>query len=110
MTVSANSPYTVTVTADKTRMSEWDGTDYVASGKTLTSPLVIDAARSGGTAPTAATTSAATIGTSSALAVGTGLGTDIFDVTLSQTTAVTDSALADNTYHIVLTYTASSTL
>ncbi len=111
MTVSANSPYTVTVSADKTRLSEWDGSAYVTNGKTLTNPLVITPTRSGGTAPTAATASAATIGTSSTLAVGTGLGTDTFDLSLGQTTAIGDSALADpNTYHIVLTYTASSTL
>ena len=112
LAMNANEPYTVSVTADKTRMTEYTGSAYVASSpKTLTSPLVVTPVRTGGTAPLAATVSAATLGTSSLLVVGTGLGTDLFDLTLAQTTAITDSALpGGETYHIVLTYTASSTL
>jgi hypothetical protein len=114
MALSSNQPYTVSVSADKTRLTEYvtATSSYVASSpKALTSPLVITPTRTGGTAPTAATASAATLGTSTLLVTGTGLGTDTFDLSLGQTTAITDSTLpSGETYHIVLTYTASSSL
>ena len=114
LTVSSNSAYTVAVTADKTRMTEYvtATSSYVAgSPKTLSSPLTVTATRSGGTAAVPGVGAAAVIGTSSALAAGTGLGTDTYDVSLSQPTVITDSALpGGETYHIVLTYTASSSL
>jgi hypothetical protein len=112
--INSNQPYTVAVTGDKSRLTEYvTGTSsYVASSpKTLTGALSVVAARSAGTALVPGVAATAIVGTSSALAVGTGLGTDTFDVTLSQPTLIVDPALpAGETYHIVLTYTLSSTL
>jgi hypothetical protein len=114
MTINANGPYLVSVTADKTRMTEYvtSTSSYVSSSpKTLTSPLTVTATRSSGTAVTPGAGLAAIVGTSTTLATGTGLGTDTYDVSLSQPTAITDTALpSGETYHIELTYTASSTL
>ena len=109
--ISANVPYLVTVSADKTAMSEYDtvGTAYVASGKTLASPLSIIPVRSGGTALVPGIATPAIIGVSTLLATATGLGTDTYDLTLSQPTGLTDRTLAvGHTYRIVLTYTASA--
>ncbi|MCA1831286.1 MAG: hypothetical protein ABR548_14555 [Actinomycetota bacterium] len=109
--MNANQPYTVGVTADKTRMTEYASGAYVSSSpKTLTSPMTITAVRSAGTAVSAGVGAAAIVGTSTLLATGTGLGTDTYDITLAQPTAITDQALSTGSYHIVLTYTASSTL
>lgn len=113
--VTSNSPYTLSVTFDKTRMTEWDTTlgtpAYVASGKALTSPLTVTPTRTGGTAPVPTVTAGAVSGTSTLLATGVGTGTDSYSVSLGQPTTVADNALATgHTYHIVLTYTASSTL
>jgi hypothetical protein len=114
MTINSNQPYTVGVTADKTKMTEYvtATTSYVASSpKTLAAAPQIIGARSAGTAVVAGVGATAVVGTSTLLATGTGLGTDTYDITLSQTTAITDTALpSGETYHIVLTYTASSTL
>lgn len=113
MAISANSPYTVTVTGDKSLLSEYDtvAEDYVVDGKTLSSALSVISSRTGGTAPVPGIAATAVVGTSSTLATGTGLGTDEYSLTLSQPTLITDEALeSGHTYHIVLTYTASSTL
>ncbi len=111
MTISANSSYSVTVTPDVNAMSEHDGTGYVTSGKTLSAALNIIASYTGGTAPVPGLGATAITGTSTALATGTGGGTDDYDITLSQATTVADEALpTGRTYHIELTYTASSTL
>ena len=112
MTINSNQPYTGTVTADKTRMTEYASGAYVASSpKTLTTALTVQSSRSAGTAVVAGVGTNAVVGTSTLIATGTGLGTDTYDITLSQPTLITDSALASgSTYHIVLTYTASSTL
>jgi hypothetical protein len=113
MTINSNSAYTVTVSGDKTRMSEYETatTSYVTSGRTLTNALSVTASRTGGTAVVPGVGAIAVVGTSNTLATGTGLGTDDYSVTLSQPTAITDESLASGyTYHIVLTYTASSTL
>lgn len=114
MVINSNQPYTVTVTADKTRMTEYvtASSAYVSSSpKTLTTAMTVSASRSGGTATVAGVGAAAVIGTSTALATGTGLGTDEYGITLSQPTLITDSALpSGRTYHIVLTYTLQSTL
>lgn len=114
MTVNANSAYTVTVTGDKTRMTEYitaSSAYETTSPKTLTTALSVVGARTGGTAPVAGTAATAVVGTSSTFATGTGGGTDTYSVTLSQPTVITDEALAaGRTYHIVLTYTASSAL
>jgi hypothetical protein len=112
MTINSNGPYTVAVTADKSKMTEYASGNYVASSpKTLTTALTVQSVRSAGTAAVAGVGSNAVIGTSTLAATGTGLGTDTYDETLSQPTLITDPALpAGETYHIVLTYTASSTL
>jgi hypothetical protein len=114
LTVNSNQPYTATVTADKSKMTEYvtGSSAYVSnSPKTLGSALTVQSSRSAGTAVVAGSGSNATIGTSTTIGTGTGLGTDTYDVTLSQPTAITDPALpAGETYHIVLTYTLSSTL
>jgi hypothetical protein len=108
--VTSNGPYTVSVTADKTRMTQYDTTagTYVASSpKTLTAPLNVIATSTSGTGVGAT----AIVGTSSTLATGAGLGTDAYSVQLSQATSIADSALPSGyTYRIVLTYTAASTL
>jgi hypothetical protein len=112
MTINSNGPYTVSVTADKSKMTEYTSGAYVASSpKTLTTALTVQSARSAGTAVVPGVGSNAVVGTSTLAATGTGLGTDTYDVTLSQPTLITDPALpAGETYHIQLTYTASSTL
>lgn len=116
MTISATLPYRVTLTADKTRLSEYNPSTpgYVTGGKTLAAPLNVTAARTGGTATVPGIGSTAVVGTSTTVATGTGgLGgqTDAYAITLSQTTAITDQALASGrVYRIVLTYTASSAL
>lgn len=117
LTVSANEPYTVTVSGDKSRLSEWNtsASSYVSDGKTLGAAMDVIAARTGGSALIPGVGATATIGASSTLATGTGGtitdATDQYSITLSQLTAITDSALpAGRTYHIVLTYTASPTL
>ncbi|MCA1830917.1 MAG: hypothetical protein LC663_05330 [Actinobacteria bacterium] len=108
--VTSNGPYTVTVTGDKSRLTEYDtnGAAYVASSpKTLTTALSVIGTRTVGTG-TAAT---AVVGTSSTLATGLGLGSDTYTLQLSQPTAITDASLPSGyTYRIVLTYQATSTL
>lgn len=112
MTIQANTPYTVTVAGDQAKMTEYiTGTSsYVTpSPKQLTAALsVIPTLSSGAGVPVASLA----VGTVAApLAAGTGLTTDSYALTLSQTTAITDSPLAaGRTYHIVLTYTASAVL
>jgi hypothetical protein len=115
VSVNSNSPYTLSVTFDKTRMSEWDTNTspaaYVSSGKTLAAPLTVTVSRTSGTAGTPTLSAGAVSGTSTLLSTGLGLGSDNYAVSLSQPTTIADSALASGrTYHIVLTYTASSTL
>ena len=114
MTINSNQPYIVSVTADKTKMTEYvTASSAYATGtpKTLTTALTVQSVRSAGTAVVAGVGSNAVVGTSTLAATGTGLGTDTYDETLSQPTLITDSALpAGETYHIQLTYTASSTL
>jgi len=112
MTLNSNQPYIVSVTADKSKMTEYASGAYVASSpKTLTTALTVQSVRSAGTAVVAGVGSNAVVGTSTLAATGTGLGTDTYDVTLSQPTLISDPALPPGeTYHIVLTYTASSTL
>ena len=108
--ITGNGPYTVSVTADKTRMTQYDTTagTYVASSpKTLTAPLNVVATSTSGTGVGAT----AIVGTSTTLATGAGLGTDAYSVQLSQLTAIADAALPSGyTYRIVLTYQATSTL
>ncbi len=112
LTVSANSAYTVSVTAEKATLSEWNGTGYVSGGKSLTTPLTVTATRTGGTAAVGALTTPAEVGLLSAgLVTGTGGGTDQFSIELSQPTLATDKPLSgSNTYHNKLTYTASAAL
>jgi len=109
------SSYTVTVQGDKSRMSEYASGAYVSSGKTLGAALHVITARTGGTGALCnGSGTNATVGTS-ATTVASGPGgllcSDIYSVTLSQATALTDSALATGrSYHIVLTYTLSGGL
>jgi hypothetical protein len=113
MTITSNVPYTVNVTSDKTVMSEYNtaSSTYVASGKTLTSPLSVTAARSGGDAVVPGVGATAASNGSTLLATGTGLGSDTYATTLSQPTVIKDPRLGTNrTYRMVLTYTVSSTL
>lgn len=114
MVINANQPYLVTVTADKSRMTEYvtASSAYDTSDpKALTTAMTVSASRTGGTAVVAGAGVAAVIGTSTTLATGTGLGTDAYSVTLSQPTVITDSALpSGRTYHIELTYTLQSAL
>jgi hypothetical protein len=111
LTVNSNAPYTATVTADKTKMTQWitGSSAYASSPKTLATALSVLGSRSAGTAAVAGVGATAVVGTSTTLATGTGLGTDTYDVTLSQPTLITDSGLpSGDTYHIILTYTASA--
>lgn len=112
MTIQANAPYTVTVVADQAKMTEYvTGTSsYVTpSPKQLTAALSVVPTLSGGAGVPVASLAVGTV--AAPLATGTGLTTDSYALTLSQTTAVTDSPLASGrTYHIVLTYTASAAL
>lgn len=113
LAINSNQPYIVSATGDKGSMTEYvtASSDYASSPKALTSPITVTATRTGGTAPVAGAGASAVIGTSSTLATGLGLGTDSYDITLSQPTSIADPALpAGRTYHIVLTYTLSSTL
>lgn len=107
--VSANVPYTLTVVADKAKMSEYNtgSSAYVSGGKTLTNALSVVPVLSSGTGVPVASVA---VGTSaSALAAGVGLSTDVYDLTLSQTTLITDEPLASGrVYRIVLTYTAAA--
>ena len=116
LTVSALlSSYTVTVQADKARMSEYSGGAYVGGGKTLGAALHVITARTGGSGASCnGVGQDATVGTS-ATTVASGPGgvlcSDIYSVMLSQTTSVADGALLPgHTYHIVLTYTLSGGL
>jgi len=116
MTVSSLlSSYTVTVQADKAKMSEYSSGAYVGGGKTLSASLHVITARTGGAGVLCnGSGTNATVGTS-ATTVASGPGglacSDIYSVTLSQATSIGDNALAPgHTYHIVLTYTLSGGL
>jgi hypothetical protein len=112
--VAATESYLVTVSADRTKLTEYiTGTGYASSPKALAASLsVLTTLQSGlgvPISPVSAGTSAATIAT------GTGTvltpATDTYGITLSQATAITDPALpSGRTYHLVLTYTASAAL
>ena len=110
--INSNAPYTVSVSADKTRMTEYGSGAYIASSpKALTSALTVTATRASGSATVPGVGAAAVVGTSTLLGTGTGLGTDSYTLSFSQPTLITDSALpSTEVYHIVLTYTAASTL
>jgi hypothetical protein len=109
------SSYTVTVQADKSKMSEYNSGAYVAGGKSLSASLHVITARTGGSGVSCNGVGVnATVGTS-ATTVASGPGgllcSDIYSVTLSQATTINDSALATgHTYHIILTYTLSGGL
>jgi len=116
LTVSALlSSYTVTVQADKSKMSEYASGAYVGGGKTLGASLHVITARTGGSGVSCnGAGQNATVGTS-ATTVASGPGgllcSDIYSVTLSQATTISDSALVPgHVYHIILTYTLSGGL
>src|SRR5260221_1843553 len=109
------SAYTVAVTADKTRMTEYSGGSYVAGGKSLTAPLNVTAVLSNPHCLVPGTGATAIIGISTTLATGVGLALtgcmDTYSITLSQLTSISDPALIPgHGYHIVLTYTVSGGL
>jgi hypothetical protein len=109
LVVASNVPYKVTVASDKATMSEWDGAAYVTSGKSLTAPMSVLTTLTGGAGLPVASLAVGTL--ASNVATGTGLSTDTYSITLSQTTAITDAPLSGgNSYRIKLTYTASSTI
>jgi hypothetical protein len=114
LTVTATGPYTLSVTFDHTRMTEWNtgAQAYVAGGRALGAPLTVLVARAGGTAALPTVTTGAVSGSSSLLATGPGLGSDTYAVSLAQPTALTDPALPSTgrSYHMVLTFTAASSL
>jgi hypothetical protein len=109
------SSYAVTVQSDKAKMSEYNAGAYVGGGKALNAALHVITSRTGGSGASCnGSGTNATVGTS-ATTVASGPGgllcSDIYSVTLSQTTSIADSALATgHTYHIVLTYTLSGGL
>ncbi|MFN2641047.1 MAG: hypothetical protein ABR548_04015 [Actinomycetota bacterium] len=108
--ITATGPYLVTVSADRSRMTEY----VTASAAYATTPKTLGAALSVLTTTTSGlgiATSSVSVGTS-ATTIATGVtGTDAYSVSLSQPTAITDRALASGrTYHIALTYTASTTV
>ncbi|HJT38023.1 MAG TPA: hypothetical protein VJ818_06325 [Actinomycetota bacterium] len=109
------SSYTVTVQGDKAKMSEYSSGAYVTGGKTLSNALHVITSRTGGSGVSCngQGTNATVSTTATTVASGPGglLCSDIYSVTLSQATSITDSALATgHTYHIVLTYTLSGGL
>ncbi len=115
ITVQATEAYNVTVTADRTRLTEWITADgaYASTPKTLTAPLSVLTALESGLGVPVANVSVGTSSTTIATGAGTVLtpATDTYALTLSQTTAITDAALpSGRTYHVVLTYTASAAL
>jgi hypothetical protein len=109
------SSYTVTVQGDKAKMSEFNSGAYVTGGKTLSAALHVITVRTGGSGVSCNGQGVnATVGTA-ATTVASGPGgllcSDIYSVTLSQATSISDSALATgHSYHIVLTYTLSGGL
>lgn len=107
-TVTSNSAYTVTVVSDGATLREWDGSAYVAGGASLASPPSLAIASSSGSGIAGAGGAVTNVGPT-AVATGLGLGTDVFDLTVSQPTTVADTALpAGNTYHAQFTYTAAN--
>ncbi|MFN2524699.1 MAG: hypothetical protein ABR505_00305 [Actinomycetota bacterium] len=112
MTVSANTPYTVTMSAEKDFLTQHNGSGYVSGGSALSAPLTVTAQRTGGTAlipGVGLVLPASTLG--GPIGGGTGGGTDQYSITLSQPTVITDKPLPEgHTYHNVLTYTASATI
>lgn len=121
MTIQASVPYVVTVTAEKATLTEWNPAanggagGYVTGGKTLTTPMVITPSATGGTVPlvgSGVSVLTPSVGTgSSNLVTGIGGTTDTYSLSLGQTVLVSDSpTTGSNTYHNVLTYTASAAL
>lgn len=112
MQIQSNVAYTVTVVADKAKLTEYitaTGAYQTTSPKSLTNPLSIVPTLSSGAGVPVASLAVGT--TPATIATGTGLTTDSYALTLSQTTAITDAPLAaGRTYHMVLTYTASATV
>lgn len=110
--VTANTPYILTVAADKTRLTEYitaSSAYETTSPKTLFSPLSVLAAWASGSGVSSGTIAAGT--TATTIAAGAGLTVDTYSITLSQPTTIADPPLAaGRTYHIVLTYTASAPL
>ncbi|MDQ3646046.1 MAG: hypothetical protein M3345_03825 [Actinomycetota bacterium] len=110
LAVNANVPYTVTMSAQKTTLTEYvtATSAYEATApKSLGSPLTVTPTSTGGTGVAAAATSA----TGGVVVTGIGGGTDSFTLSLSQPTTIADDPLTTGrTYHNVLTYTLASTL
>ena len=109
------SSYTVTVQGDKAKMSEYNSGAYVTGGKALSNALHVITSRTGGSGVSCngqgVNATVSTTATTVASGPGGLLCSDIYSVTLSQATSITDRALATgHSYHIVLTYTLSGGL
>jgi hypothetical protein len=110
------SHWTISIHSDKSRMSEFASNAYVSGGKTLGAALQV--------VPQSGPTGSCTVNSQQTVTVGTSDGTlatgpvplvgsctKTFTINLSQTTAITDPALATgHTYHLVLTYTLATAL
>lgn len=118
--VAANTSYTVTVVAAKATLTQWDpsanegagayGSAALASATTLAPTL--DASSTGTLAVAGA---GGPVGnnalTPTAVATGGGGGTDVYNLSLGQTTTLADDALpSGHTYRNVFTYTTSTTI
>lgn len=108
ITVAANTAYTLSIQADKDRMTQYaNGAYSTDADKTLDSPLSLIALNSGTTGGVGATANATT--TSATLATNALSGvlseSDTYAVTATQPTTALDPA---GSYRIVVTYTATS--
>lgn len=101
LTVSGNVATTTSVAFDKTAMTEWDGTGYVAGGDVLGTALSLTALSNGVSAGTA------TSATGGELLSTSVLGESVFNLSYSQPVLLTDPA---GQYHIKVTYTAAATV
>ena len=111
ISITANVGYTVTVASDKVAMTEWTGSVYASNPKRLAAALAVRCSAPSGTGATCTAltaTSILTTGTAVATsAVSTGGATHTYTLTLSQPTTLADPPA---TYHLVLTYTATTLL
>lgn len=101
--VSANTPYTVTVVADKATLTSWNGSAYGADA--LTTALTVTPTLASGVP--VVTPVAAVSTTPQTVMSGVGLTSDSATLQLTQTVLATDKPGA---YRSVLTYTAAPAL
>lgn len=102
--VTSNVPYTLTVQSNKAKMTKYVGGVYTDAVSLAAALAVVPVLSSGTGVPVPSLA----VGTTAApIATGVLPGTDVFALTLSQTTSLTDT---QTSYREVLTYTASPTL